>query len=96
MEQNKLKSLPTYIEICAESTEDNWNFCLVSEQQDLGLAWVIVLEHVVVSTCDFESTVADMLERHLLKGVSVKFGFATLMVLGRHRERWVDAVSWEL
>ena len=50
----------------------------------------------MVCGCNLEHSVADMLEGHLLDDVSVELFIATLMVLRRHWERWVDAIRGEL
>ena len=86
----------TYIEVCAQCTEHNGRLLLVGEKEHLGLAWVVILKHVVVGGSDFKHAVANVLVRHLLEDVSVHLFVATQVVLVGHWERWVHAVRWVL
>ena len=91
----KMRSL-TYFKVCAEGAEDDGRFLLVGEEEHFRSAWVIFLENIMVCGCNWEHSVADMLEGHLLDDVSVELFIATLMVLRRHWKRWVDAIRGEL
>ena len=57
-----MRSKGTYIEVCAESAEHDGRLLFVGEEEHLGLARVVVLEHVVVLPRDLDNPVADMLE----------------------------------
>lgn len=83
----------TYIEVRAEGTEDDRRLLLVSEEEHLGLAWVVVLEDVVVCGGDIDDTVADVAEGHLLEHVGVELVLTTVKVLRWHWEGRVDTVQ---
>ena len=86
----------TYIEVGAESAKHNGSLLLICEEKHLRLAWIVILENIMVLCGDLNDTITDVLVRHLFQDVSVQLFVATLVVSVWHWERWVDTIGGEL
>lgn len=86
----------TYIEVGAKSSEDDGSLSLISEEEHLGLAGIVRFEYIVISLCNVNHSVSNMLERHLLELVCVESIINVNQVKSWNGVGRIDFVRWIL
>ena len=86
----------TYIEVGAESSEDDGGLRLVGEEEHFRLANVVGLEHIVVGLSDIDCSISDEPESRLFELVCVDLFLCVNDIDVRDWARRVDSVCWEL